>query len=145
MYKCKYFKIYELVSKVVHATWGEQAWQFFDKDVLADLDTIRETWGSPLIINNWYSKGQYNESGLRSNMDSILKGKKTLYLSAHVLAKGFDIKDSFGRNKQLHNHICNLIEQRKLKNFRRVEKLRDTPTWCHVDAFQTANDKLLVF
>ena len=145
MFKCKWFKAYELVSKAVYNKFGELSWQFFDADVLADLDTIRETWGASITINNWYWGGQYNESGLRSNIDSILKGKKTLYLSSHVLGCGFDLKDGRGRNAELHAHICNLIKQKKLRKIRRVEDLKSTPTWCHCDAFQTTNDVLTVF
>lgn len=145
MYKCKHFGIKELVSNLVYAKFGEQAWQFFNKEVLEDLDTIREAWGGAIIINNWAAGGQYKESGLRSNMDSILKGKKALYLSAHVLGCGFDLKANNGKNKDLHTLVCNLIKQKRLKKFRRVENFASTPTWVHVDGFQTAIDTLVIF
>ena len=51
-YRCIYFGIKELVSPIVYEKWKEQAWMFFDENVLRDLDTIRETYGSPIIINN---------------------------------------------------------------------------------------------
>ena len=49
MKKCKHFGIKELVSKIVFDRWGEKAWMFFDTDILEDLDTIREHWGSAII------------------------------------------------------------------------------------------------
>ena len=52
-YRCIYFGIKELVSPIVYDKWKEQAWMFFDENVLQDLDKIRETYGSPIIINNW--------------------------------------------------------------------------------------------
>lgn len=137
MYKCKYFKIQELVSPIVYNKWGEMAWMFFNPEVLQDLDTIRETYGSPIIINNWSGGGSLKQCGLRSNMDDMVKAKKTLYLSAHCLACGFDLHASNGNNKYLWQHCYNLILNKKLKMFKRLENLKDTPTWVHCDAFQT--------
>jgi len=145
MYKCIHFGIKELVSPIVYNKFGEQAWQFFGRDELEDLDTIRETWGSSITINDWANGGQYQESGLRSNMDSLVKGKNTLYCGAHCYAKGFDLKDKMGRNAKLHAHVCNLISKGKLKSFRRVENLKSAPTWVHADSFQTQNNKLVIF
>ena len=85
MYKCQYFSIKELVSPIVYQKWGEQSWMFFNPDILQDLDTIRETWGSSIVINNWASGGNLKQCGLRSNMDELVKSKKSLYLSAHCL------------------------------------------------------------
>ena len=137
MYKCKYFKIQELVSPIVYNKWGDMAWMFFNPEVLKDLDTIRETYGSPIIINNWTRGGSLKQCGLRSNMDEMVKAKKILYLSAHCLACGFDLHASNGNNKSLWQHCYNLILNKKLKMFKRLENLKDTPTWTHCDAFQT--------
>ena len=111
MYKCQYFGIKELVSPVVYDKWKEQAWMFFDENVLQDLDKIRETYGSPIIINNWANG--LKQCGLRSNMDEMVKSKKTLYLSAHTMGKGFDLHCAYGHNNKLWQHCYNLI---KLKN-----------------------------
>ena len=138
MYKCNYFSIKELVSPIVYDRWKEQAWMFFSPDVLQDLDTIRETWGSPIIINNWANGGSLKQCGLRSNMDELVKNKKTLYLSAHILAKGFDLHDKLGRNSKLYDHCYNLIKNGKLKAFKRLENIKNTPTWTHIDGFQSS-------
>ena len=137
MYKCKYFKIQELISPIVYNKWGDMAWMFFNPEVLKDLDTIRETYGSPIVINNWSVGGNLRQCGLRSNMDEMVKAKKTLYLSAHCLACGFDLHASNGNNKALWQHCSHLIINKKLKMFKRLENLKDTPTWTHCDAFQT--------
>lgn len=143
MYKCKYFKIQELVSPVVYNQWGEKAWMFFNPDVLKDLDYIRETFNKAIVINNWARGGSLKQCGLRSNMDEMVKAKKTLYLSAHCLACGFDLHFLNGNNKALWQHCYDLILKGKLKTFKRLENLKDTPTWVHVDAFQT--DSGIVF
>ena len=134
MYKCQYFGIKELVSPIVYDKWKEQAWMFFDENVLQDLDTIRETYGSPIIINNWTNN--LKQCGLRSNMDEMVKSKKTLYLSAHTMGKGFELHCKYGHKQKLWQHCHNLISQKKLKSFKRLENIKNTPTWVHIDGFQ---------
>lgn len=138
IYKCTHFGIKELVSPIVYDKWGEQSWMFFSPDVLKDLDEIRESWGSPIIINNW--KANLKQCGLRSNMDEIVLSKKgQLYLSAHTMGCGFDLHDSLGRNSKLFEHVYSLILRKKLKCFRRLENFKNTPTWVHTDTFQSNN------
>lgn len=135
MYRCVFFDIKELVSPIVYNKWGNQAWMFFDEQVLKDLDYIRETYKSPIIINNWNTG--LKQCGLRSNMDEMVKSKKTLYLSAHCLSKGFDLHCAYGHNSKLWQHCYNLILKGKLKAFKRLENIKDTPTWTHIDSFQS--------
>lgn len=137
MYKCKYFNIKELVSKNVHSVWEEQAWMFFDENILKDLDIIRMNWGRPIIINNWASGGNLSQCGLRSNIDPLVKEKKSLYLSAHCMGKGFDLHDINGSNRSLFNLCYDLIQQGRLKSFKRLERFENTPTWVHIDSFQS--------
>ena len=136
-YRCIYFGIKELVSPIVYDKWKEQAWMFFDENVLRDLDTIRETYGSPIIINNWANG--LKQCGLRSNMDEMVKNKKTLYLSAHTMGKGFDLHCVYGHNNKLWQHCYNLIKSKKLKAFKRLEDIKNTNGWTHADAFQSDN------
>ena len=146
-YKCAYFSIKELVSPVVYQRWGEQAWMFFDELTLIDLDNIRNSWKSPIIINNWSGGGNLKQCGLRSNLDQIpndcTKNGK-LYLSAHCMGKAFDLHDKLGRNKQLFEHVYSLILTNKLKTFKRIENWNATSSsggWVHTDTFQS--DKII--
>ena len=141
MYKCKHFKIQELVSPIVYSQWGDKAWMFFDEDFLKDLDTIREHWGRAIIVNNWAKGGNLKQCGLRSNLDDLVKNKKTLYLSAHCMGKAVDMHDTKGSNRALFNLVYNLIEQKRLKKIKRLENLVNTPTWVHADQFQA--DKIV--
>ena len=141
MHKCKHFKIQELVSPIVYSQWGDKAWMFFDEDFLKDLDTIREHWDRAIIVNNWAKGGNLKQCGLRSNLDDLVKNKKTLYLSAHCMGKAVDMHDTKGSNKALFNLVYNLIEQKRLKKIKRLENLVNTPTWVHADQFQA--DKIV--
>lgn len=137
MYKCKYFGIKELVSKQVYKKFGETAWMFFDPNVKEDLDTIREANGAGIIINNWATGGTLSQCGFRCNLDPLVISKTGLYCSSHMMGKGFDLHDSLGRNSRLHNIVTELIKQKKVKAFRRVEALNSTPGWVHVDSFDS--------
>ena len=142
MYKCNHFGIRELVSPIVYNKWGEQAWMFFEESVLQDLDLIRETWGSPIIINNWTTGGGLKHCGLRSNLDDIPKSRTNrnqLYLSGHTMGHAFDLHDSLGRNLKLYDHVLRLLKQNAFKSFQRLENWEQTYTsggWVHVDSLQ---------
>ena len=140
MYKCTYFGIKELVSPVVYQKFGESAWMFFEEAVLKDLDTIRETWGNSIIINDWSWGGSLKQCGLRSNLDQLVKDKtrrEQLYISAHICGKAFDLHDKLGRNSKLYEHIYSLIATGKLTTFKRLENYKNTSGWVHVDSYQS--------
>lgn len=144
MYKCKYFKLDELVSPSVYAHFGVFAWKFLNEGMLRDLDTIRELWGKPLIINNYAWGGTYKESGLRCNTDAIVRTKKTPYLSAHCLGRGFDIKpENVKDTKELYQFIQ--LNFHKLSSVSRMENIESTPTWVHIDNFGDRENKIVVF
>lgn len=143
MYRCIHFSIKELVSPIVYNKWKEQAWMFFNEELLKELDLIRESWGSPIIINNWASGGSLKQCGLRSNLDQIPMDNtknRALYLSAHTMGKAFDLHDKLGRNLKLYDHVFKLLKQGKLKCFNRLEDWNRTYIgggWVHVDSFQS--------
>jgi len=85
-----YFCIEELVDKTVFDKYGETAWKFLDKDILACLLVVREGIGFPMTINNWKWGGRFSQRGLRHNMSALVKNKTKLYLSAHIFGKAFD-------------------------------------------------------
>lgn len=143
MYKCHFFSIKELVSPIVYNQWKEQAWMFFDENLLKELDFIRENWGSPIIINNWASGGSLKQCGLRSNLDQIPMDKtkeRLLYLSAHCMGRAVDLHDGLGRNLKLYDFVLKLLKQKKLQYFKRLEDWNKTYTgggWVHIDNFQS--------
>lgn len=137
MKKCAYFSIKELVSKQVYQKYKETAWMFFGPDEKDDLDTIREANGRAIIINNWAVGGNLSQCGLRCNLDPLVISKTEIYCSAHCMGKAFDLHDVLGNNARLYDIVTGLIKKKKLKAFRRIEKLETTPTWVHVDSFDS--------
>ena len=61
----KYFGIKELVCPHVYELHGENAWQFLDDRMLANLEFIRDGIGKPIVVNNWARGGEYSQRGLR--------------------------------------------------------------------------------
>lgn len=82
-----YFQISELVCPHTHSKWGERAWQFLDTDFLACLLIIRRDILKVGMVCNTKTSTQ---RGLRCNMCELVKDKKKVYLSAHILGKAGD-------------------------------------------------------
>lgn len=144
MYKCKHFKIQELVSKLVYDRFKDFAWSFFDENVLKDLDTIRDYHKMPITINNWHLGGSLSQCGFRSNRDPLVASKNTLYCSAHMMGKAFDLHS--GNVKKLYADIEALYTAGKLKAITRIESAKSTKwAWCHIDSFQTKANYLEYF
>lgn len=145
MYKCKHFRIEELVSQQVFKKYGaEFCWKFFDENLLRDLDTIREFHGLSITINDWFWGGSFQQCGLRCNKDPLVASAKGIYCSSHVLARAFDLHSS--NIKKLYNDIGILYNEGKLKAVRRIESPVSTKYgWCHIDSFQTSCKGLEIF
>lgn len=95
--KSKHFIIQELVSEKVWVKYSETAWQFIDPRLLITLDYIREAFNRPITINDWNRLGNFEQRGLRTNLDAIVKrrtNQNKLYCSAHCFgqAADFDVK-----------------------------------------------------
>lgn len=64
MYKCKYFKINELIPDSILKEFGEQkCWLLIDDRLLKTIDSIREKFGSTSINR----KGISDQCGYRTN------------------------------------------------------------------------------
>ena len=136
IYKCKYFKLQELVSPLVFNKYGEFAWAFFSENILRDLDKIRSRFGSALTINTWLFGGNTTQCGFRCNFDKMVKDKRDLYCSAHTMGKAFDLHAY--DNVKLFGLIYKMIENKELSAIRRLESRSKThDNWVHADSFQS--------
>lgn len=120
-----YFEIDELVCDHTFKKWGEQAWQFLDSDFLHALLIIRrDILKKPMWCNSTTKK----QRGLRCNMCQMVKEKKAVYLSSHVLGKAGDFSITGMTAEQARQKIkanasllpCNI----------RIEK---AVSWLHFD------------
>lgn len=83
----KFFDIDELVCSHTAAKWGDRAWQFLDTDFLHALLIIRR---DILKAPMWCNSSTLHQRGLRCNLCEVVKHKKSVYLSAHILGKAGD-------------------------------------------------------
>ena len=72
-YKCKHFKIYELVDRETYKKYGQKAWWFFNERALRGMDELwegiyKETGKRPsIIVNDWkWRRGGFQWRGLRT-------------------------------------------------------------------------------
>ena len=56
MYKCKYFKLYELLPKELYVN-EEDGWDLIDEKLLITADSVRKLLNVLLICNTWKSGG----------------------------------------------------------------------------------------
>lgn len=83
-----YFDADELVCDHTYAKFGAvQSWNFLDTDYLHALLVIRrDILKKPM----WCNSKTKHQRGLRCNRCEMVRGKSSVYLSAHVLGKAGD-------------------------------------------------------
>lgn len=132
----KYFSIKELVCNDVYKKFGDSAWRFFDDKILHILLILRrDIFKSPITINNGTT---FTQRGLRCNMCALVKGKKSVYLSAHILGKAFDMDIKGFTAAQARTIIKQNID--KIPYSFRME---DGVNWLHIDVIDMGNGKKL--
>jgi len=143
MYKCEYFKIYELVSEKVYNKYGERAWQFFDPNLLMTLDDLRRHFKSPIIVNTWKNGGGFSQRGLRANLDPIVASKTKrgkLYVSEHILGRAIDFDVKGLTAEEVRQEIIKNSD--KFTYIRRMEK---DVNWVHIDLKPSDFDGIYLF
>lgn len=141
MMKSKYFKIQELVSRNVYDKYGENSWQFIDTRLIKVIDLLREHFNKPITVNNWLWGGNLQQRGLRANKDEIVANKNDYYISQHCLGKAVDFNVKGMTAQEVYEEI--LKNKDKFYLISRIENIKDTPTWVHIDVANT--DKFIIF
>ena len=130
-YRCKYFKIEELVHPNLLKTIPEDIlWSMFDDRLLRVADRYRENYG-PIFING---RGLV-DCGLRE-IDSKTGAK----YSAHKFGRALDLHIISIEN-------LNLPKEEKIERYNRVRKeyiyadinYEDNISWLHIDTYNRAN------
>ena len=138
----KNFSIQELVCEHCYKKFGETAWQFLSTELLSTLYTLRYViFNKPMTINTWHNGGGLSQRGLRCNMCPLVKDKKSVYISAHILgcAIDFNVKDT-------EIEDCKKLIRQNIDKFEYPIRMEsNTTTWMHVDTYQpTGSEAKLV-
>lgn len=134
MYKCKYFKIQELVPEHVYAARGEKAWYLLDDRALKTLDKLRETFG-PLICNSWSWGGNRKWSGLRTPESQYYSP-----YSQHTYGRAFDLISSQKTAEELREYVLNNQEE-----FPYIRGIELEVSWLHFDVGNRPTDSIYTF
>lgn len=138
------FDIRELVCPHCYKTFGDSSWQFLSTQILSTLYTLRyKIFQQPIIINNWHKGGKYDERGLRCNMCSLVKNKKTIYLSAHILGMALD----FNVGTLTSDEVSQVIRYNSHRFEYPIRLEKKTQGWNHIDCYQPvgSNKNLIEF
>ena len=134
-YKCKYFKIKELVCPILLKNISENIlWMMFDDRLLRCADLIKEKYGA-ITIN----VGDLVDCGLRD-----INSKTGARYSAHKLGRALDLHiDSIEKKK--------LSKEEKIKEYNIVRKellederfnclsFENNISWLHIDTYNRIN------
>lgn len=140
-YRPEFFDVRELVDPVTLSRLGPRALMVFRPEALRMLDDLRRFVGVPITINNWHLGGTFQFSGFRPYTTTVGAA-----YSAHRLGCGFDLKF---RGKTVQQVYADILSAHKegnpmVQRIRRMENVRATPTWLHVDTYEHESDKILI-
>lgn len=124
-YKCKYFKIHELVPPDIYKKYGDSAFQFLDPKMLYTIDKIRERYNTSLTINNYMWNGSYSQSGYRPVSSSVGASN-----SQHRHGRAFDCKLKGISAEQVREDILNDPYH---EDFKYITCIEMKVNWLHID------------
>lgn len=127
MYKCKYFKIEELVPpQLLDLVEEDVAWKMFDENLLKAADWVKEKFSpnEPVIINDWSWSGPFKYSGLRTRDWEHYNPN-----SMHPYGKALDMK--FPRNPKLVDEIREFIRDNQ-KTIPYITEVEEEVSWLHI-------------
>lgn len=124
-YRCRHFRLQELVGPAVYKARGDRAWEMLSTGMLITSDQIRDKFGAT-TINNWADGGPFSESGLRDF--NTLTG--ALY-SMHKLGKAYDWK--FRDSSPIEVAAYIVAHEDEFPYLTTLENPQITKTWLHGD------------
>lgn len=122
MYKCKHFKLEELVPPSIFRDYGERAWQFLDERALKMLDKLRAKFGK-ITVNDWEWGGTNKYRGFRPHYCTIGATQ-----SQHRFGRGFDCIFEDTTAEEVRKYIME-----NPKEFRFINSMEVDVSWLHFD------------
>ena len=136
-YKCRYFRIEELVPKNLHTQFGEDCWQFFNPLALEALDNVRIYFDRPVTVNTWLWGGNLQLRGLRPPGTSVGAA-----YSLHKFGGAFD----FDVWEMLAGEVRQVIlDNQDQPAFENINCLEADVSWVHMDVRNVEDRIKLVY
>jgi hypothetical protein len=132
----KYFHPYELVDKETYEKLGYDSLSLFKPFALQALDDLREFFGVPITVNNWWNGGSFQWRGLRnSSCPQYSAG------SQHSIGNAFDLDVQGFTAEQARSRI---IECKDHLLLHKIMRLEGGVNWVHFDLLHVVN-RIYVF
>lgn len=140
MYKCKHFKIEELVPPELFEKYKNEQyklWWVFNHDTLYVADRLREDYG-PMTCNDWLWNGERTMSGIRFLIEEDIEiGAE---LSQHKFGRALDLIP-----KNVHpDEIRKDIRNQKKPYMEKIRAIETNISWLHYD-MRNNKGKLMEF
>ncbi len=145
----KFFDIREFVGRRTYDKYGQRAWKFICPRLRETILILRQNLDLPMYGNDWHKGGKLRQRGLRTNLQDLFRNKfkrGVLYVSAHVLGKGFDFHVKGMTAEEVRDWI--IVNQRIFPYKIRLEHLKNGKpiTWVHLDViYEQQNPKVYLF
>lgn len=133
----KFFKVADFAchSGAQYPFQWELAWS----RLIALCDTIRDVWGSPLIVVSGYRTPQYNGQLIKTDAAKGIHGVASG--SQHVLGNAVDLRPSSGDLEGLHIVILQEHEKGGLPMLGGLGFYPES-NWVHVDTYVAPDNHL---
>lgn len=127
----EHFDIREFVSKQTFDSLGiEECKKLVGIKVVSLAEVLRSHFGYGMTINNWHKGGNFNWRGLRIEGCGVGKITGQHYVKP-LNAIDFNITNF--TPLQVYNQILKNEAKFLEAGITRMENIKDTPTWTHVD------------
>ena len=133
------FWLDEFICPEIYGKFGHASRWFLHYPIVEVCQYIRTTTGKPVTINNWYTGGSYEYSGLRP-----LTGDVGAEHSLHRYGRAADIKIKGMQPVEVKAFIKEHWPQLQQLGLTTIENITHTPTWTHLDCRNTGSSKLLI-
>lgn len=124
----KHFKIQEFVPSSIYNIWGERSVYFLDPRMITLADFMRDFFGKPITINNWYAGGNFDLRGFRPP-DTLTGGK----LSQHKFGRAFDSNVEGLTPQEVYETIIKNEYLFRNAGLTTMEDINFTTGWNHLD------------
>jgi hypothetical protein len=136
-YEPKHFKAYEFLPPKEYAQYGAHGLVYhMDVRILITADQVRNFFGAPVIINDWYW-AQHKKS-----LEDTLRFRGYRPARFYKQPAAWASQHRFGRAIDFNVHGCTAAQVRDVvlnhqTKFEYITRIEDSVDWVHVDC---AND-----
>lgn len=138
VYKPKYFKLYELVPRVVYEnTAHHKIWYCWRPEILWTADQLRDLYG-PATINDWYWGGYLQYRGWRPQAPP--PGQKWAEWTQHAWWNALDMNFENASAAEIR---ADIKANKWPVAFQHIRCIEDDVNWLHIDS-RNVKDLLIV-